>query len=191
MEVNHNFPCVILAGGKSSRMEEDKSLLPFGNFDTLIEYQYNKLSKIFSEVYISSKINKFNFTNNLILDNSNVYSPMIALQAILNKFNHKVFIITVDIPLVYEESITELIINSNNHDITIATTKDRTHNLCGVFCRNLLKRIDDLIKKDIHKINFLIKNSNTSYISFNDEEQFININTPNDYKKAMDTYKKY
>jgi molybdopterin-guanine dinucleotide biosynthesis protein A len=44
--------CVIFAGGKSSRMGEDKSLLPFGTFSSLAEYQYNRLSNIFDIVYI-------------------------------------------------------------------------------------------------------------------------------------------
>ena len=52
---------VILAGGKSSRMQQDKALLPFGEVNSLAEFQYRRLSKIFSKVYISSKYNKFDF----------------------------------------------------------------------------------------------------------------------------------
>jgi molybdopterin-guanine dinucleotide biosynthesis protein A len=36
----------------------------------------------------------------------------------------------------------------------------------------------------MHKINFLVKNSQTKYKEFDDEDQFININTPDEYQKA-------
>ena len=167
-------------------MGEDKSFLPFGEFNSLIQFQHNKLSKIFSNVFISSKINKFDFKANLILDeNSEVSSPMIALQSILNKFDDKVFIITVDTPLIKEETIKKIVKNSTEYEITIAQDSEKIHNLCGVFSKCLLNRIDRYINDDIHKINYLVKNSITQYISFNNVEQFININTANDYKEAQ------
>ncbi len=172
-------------------MGEDKSFLPFGKYPTLIEYQYNKLSQVFSKVYISSKTDKFDFTANLILDNEDISSPMVALQSILKKFNNKVFIITVDIPLVKQETINTLVKNSNNYDITIAADKDKIHNLCGIFSKDLLNKINTYLIDNIHKINYLIKNSKTNYINFEDSSQFININTKEEYKKALTIYKKY
>jgi molybdopterin-guanine dinucleotide biosynthesis protein A len=180
-----DFPCVILAGGKSSRMGEDKSLLPFGKYDSLIQYQYEKLSKIFNNVYISCKNNKFNFEANLILDENSISSPMIALEAILQKFNKKVFIISVDIPFVEENTIRTLVSKSNSYDITIAKDTNHSHNLCGVYDINTLISIDQCIQKEIHKINYLIKNSKSQEIIFDDNNQFLNINTKNDYQKAL------
>jgi molybdopterin-guanine dinucleotide biosynthesis protein A len=182
-----NIPCIILSGGKSSRMGKDKSLLPFGKFDTLVEYQYQKLSKIFQKVYISTKTNKFNFEADLILDNITIISsPMVALQSILKEIKtQKVFIITVDTPFIKKETISKLIKQSSNFDITIAQDKNKTHNLCGVFSKNILPMIDDLIINDIHKINFLIKKTHSIYISFDDTKQFLNINTSCDYQMAI------
>jgi len=42
-----DIPCVILCGGKSSRMGEDKALLPFGEYSTLVQYQYERLQSVF------------------------------------------------------------------------------------------------------------------------------------------------
>ncbi|OQR40703.1 molybdenum cofactor guanylyltransferase [Aliarcobacter cryaerophilus] len=157
------IPCVILSGGKSSRMGEDKSLLPFSSSNTLIQYQYERLKPYFKEIYISSKNNKFDFIDekSLILDeNKDIYSPILALDTIFKKFeNKKVFIITVDSPFVKIKTIEKLINHSNNFDITIAQTSQKTHNLCGVFSNNLNETIEKMIKNDIHKINYLVKNS--------------------------------
>jgi molybdopterin-guanine dinucleotide biosynthesis protein A len=183
------IPCVILAGGKSSRMKEDKALLSFGQYDTLIQYQYEKLSLIFENVYISSKVDKFVFLknkNSIIYDKDNISSPMVALKYIFQTIkSSKVFIISVDTPLVLEQTIHSLINNSQSFDITIAQTKDKTHNLCGVFSISLATKTSKCIEKGIHKINYLIKQSNTNYINFKDEIQFLNINTKEDYAKAM------
>jgi molybdopterin-guanine dinucleotide biosynthesis protein A len=182
-----NIPCVILSGGKSSRMGKDKSLLPFGEFNTLIQYQYQKLSKIFRKVYISTKINKFDFEADLILDdNVNIFSPMIALQSILKGLKaQKVFIITVDIPFVEKETILSLIKKSSNFDITIAQDKNKIHNLCGVFDKNTLSTINDLLINNIHKVNFLVKKTHATYINFSNTKQFFNINTQEDYQMAI------
>ena len=65
----YDIPCVIFAGGKSSRMKKDKSLLPFGGFDTLTQFQLFCLQKLFKTVYISCKDkSKFNFEASFIED---------------------------------------------------------------------------------------------------------------------------
>ncbi|OCL97184.1 molybdenum cofactor guanylyltransferase MobA [Arcobacter porcinus] len=183
------IPCVILSGGKSQRMGEDKSLLPFGSSNSLIEYQYNRLKPYFSDTFISSKTNKFLFlkdSSKLILDeNKDIYSPILALQTILKRFD-KVFIITVDTPFVRIETIKELIENSDNYDVVIAKDEEKIHNLCGVFSNSCLKNINLMIEENIHKINYLIKQTNFKEINFNYKNEFININNRTEYQRAID-----
>lgn len=173
-------------------MGEDKSLLPFSSSNTLIEFQFNRLKPYFKDIYISSKNDKFDFLKDktkLILDkNQEVYSPILALQTILEKFD-KVFIITVDTPLIKISSIEKLIENSNNFDITIAQTEEKTHNLCGIFSKNINTIINSMIKDDIHKINYLVKNSKFQIINFNNEDEFLNINEKKEYEKALNIIK--
>ena len=184
------IPCVILSGGKSSRMGEDKSLLPFSTSNTLIEYQYKRLKPYFKDIYISSKIDKFDFLEKefLILDeNKEIFSPILALNTIFNKFpNQKIFIITVDTPFVSIQTISNLINQSLDVDICIGETQDKTHNLCGVFSSNINGFIKDMIKNDIHKIFYLIKNNNHKIIHFDNNDEFININNKNEYQKSLE-----
>ena len=180
--------CVILSGGKSSRMGEDKSLLPFSSSKTLIQYQYDRLKPYFKNIYISSKVDKFDFLEKefLILDeNKDIFSPILALDTIFDKFkNQKIFIITVDTPLVTIDSISKLIEESQNYDICIAQT-EKTHNLCGVFSSNISLTIKNMIETDIHKINYLIKNNNYNIVNFSDNSEFININNQDEYQESL------
>jgi molybdopterin-guanine dinucleotide biosynthesis protein A len=147
--------CVILCGGKSSRMGEDKSLLPFSFSNSLTQYQFDRLKPYFKNIYLSSKTDKFDFisANELILDeNKDIFSPILALNTIFDKLkNQKVFIITVDTPLVSIESISKLIDESKDVDICVAQT-EKIHNLCGVFSSNISSTIKNMIENDIHKI---------------------------------------
>jgi molybdenum cofactor guanylyltransferase len=186
--------CVILCGGKSSRMGEDKALLPFSSSNSLTQYQYERLKPFFKEIYLSSKINKFNFLEDesLILDeNKEIFSPILALNTIFNKLKkQKVFIITVDTPFVSIESISKLIEESDGVDICVAQT-EKIHNLCGIFSSNISKSIDFMIENDIHKIGYLIKNNNSKIVTFPDNNEFININNQDDYKKSKLYISKY
>lgn len=189
-----SVPIVILCGGKSSRMESDKSLIPFDNHPTLTQYQYNKYSKSFKNIYISSKENKFAFINleEIILDKSPIYSPMVALNSIFEYLNEeKIFIISVDMPLIELNTIFKIIDFSIKSDYEIVIAKDdkNSHNLCGVFDKSIKSKIEDCLKKDIHKINYLIKNSNFYEFYFENSHQFLNINYPNDYEKAKNMLK--
>lgn len=168
-------------------MEEDKSLLPFAS-KTLIQYQYERLKPYFKDVYISSKVDKFDFLDKkyLIIDeNKEVFSPILALDTIFKIFqNQKIFIITVDSPFVSIETISKLINESKDCDICIAQT-EKTHNLCGIFSSNISISIKTMISNNIHKVFYLIKNNKFKIIQFHNNGEFTNINNKNDYKEAL------
>jgi molybdopterin-guanine dinucleotide biosynthesis protein A len=180
-----HIPCVILSGGKSSRMGEDKSLLPFGASKTLIEFQHDKLSKIFKNIYISSKSDKFDFPCKIIYDTSEIYSPMVALHSIFQFLDdEKIFIISVDTPLLEENTIHKLIEKSSdkNFDVTVCQDNDKIHNLIGIFDKTILGKMSEMLKGNDHKINTLLtQKMKLQIILFDDNKQFSNINTKEDY----------
>ena len=180
--------CVILSGGKSSRMGEDKSLLPFSSSQTLIQYQYDRLKPYFKNIYISSKTDKFNFLekDSLILDkNKDIFSPILALDTIFEKFkDQKIFIITVDTPFVSVDSIYKLIKESKDYDICVAQT-EKTHNLCGVFSSNISLTIKTMIENDIHKIAYLINKNENKILKFPNNSEFLNINNKEEYEESL------
>ncbi len=178
-------PCVILAGGKSSRMKTDKALLPFKHYNSLCEYQVVRLKPLFSSLYVSCKSDKFDFEVDLILDSEEAYSPMIALKNILFKFHDEsIFIIGVDIPFVCEEEIHMLYSYVNNYDAIIPKTPKFTHQMCGFYHSKLATLSEKLVKNNEHKIRNLLEKSHVKYVDFYHEEVFSNLNFLDDYNKA-------
>jgi len=185
-----DIPCVIFAGGKSSRMGEDKSLLPFGAFDTLTQFQLSRLSQIFKTVYISCKDkSKFNFTANFIEDvkSENVFAPTAGfISAFQNLHVDSFFALSVDSPFVSEDEISKIIeADTPDVDATIAKTISGIQPMCGIYHRSLEAKFIDMLREDNHKLGFLLKSSNTSYVEFEDEKAFLNLNHPHEYQEAL------
>ncbi len=183
-------PCVIFAGGKSSRMGEDKSLLPFGGFDTLTQYQLSKLSKIFKTVYISCKDkSKFDFKADFIEDvqTDNVFAPTAGFVAIFEKLKtDRFFAISVDAPFISEKEINQIShVDILECDATIAKTAFGMQPMCGIYHRSLQNEFIHMLKNDNHKLGQLLKTHKTNFVFFEDEKPFLNLNHPHEYKEAV------
>jgi len=185
-----NIPCVIFAGGKSSRMGEDKSLLPFGSFDTLTQYQLSKLSKIFKTVYISCKDkSKFDFEADFIEDvqTDDVFAPTAGFVAIFEKLKtDRFFAISVDAPFISEKEINQILhVDTSEYDATIAKTTYGIQPMCGIYHRSLQNEFVFMLKNDNHRLSQLLKTHKTNIIFFEDEKPFLNLNHPHEYKEAV------
>ncbi len=188
------IPCVIVAGGKSSRMGSDKALLPFGGFKTLTQYQIKRIAPWFQSLHVSCKSrDKFDFDASFIVDTKEFseFSPLVAIYSILKKFSTPVCILSVDTPFVRQEVFLKMYQSlSKDTDAIIARTNGKSHQLCAIYSPSLLPKIEKNLKKNQHKIRELFVDSNIKYIDFGDEIAFINLNRKDEYQKALDLLKK-
>jgi len=184
---------VILAGGKSSRMGQDKALLPFGGYNSLAEYQYQKLKKIFNSVYISTKDNKFDFDAKLIYDKYQDSSPLVAIVSIFEELNCDAFLLlSVDIPFVDLKDIEKLIQSYNqnsDYDVYVIKSGNGIEPTAAIYSKTILKNAKKMLDANNHKLTELILQNNYKLIKCDNKENFININTKNDYLKSLN--KKY
>jgi len=184
-------PCIIFAGGKSSRMGEDKALLPFGSYSSLAHYQYERLSKIFQRVYISTKESgKFNFNANFITDipsQQETYAPTAGFIAMYEKLDgEKFFVLSVDAPFVDTAVINKLFeADKNSVDATIAKTRRGIQPMCGIYHRTLQNQFNKMAEQNNHKLGLMLKNSNSRYVFFENEKTFLNLNHPHEYQEAL------
>jgi len=185
-----DIPCIIFAGGKSSRMGEDKSLLSFGAFGTLTEFQLDRLGKIFKNVYISCKDrSKFSFEAEFIEDikTDSLYAPTAGFLSVFEHLRcESFFVISVDSPFVSEYEIKKIVeSDKTDADATIAKTARGIEPMCGIYHRSLEKKFTLMLQEDNHRLGFLLKTSNTVYVQFEDEKPFLNLNHPHEYQEAL------
>ena len=187
----NKIPCILFAGGKSSRMGEDKALLPFGGYDTLGEYQYRRLQKIFPKVYISTKNpDKFSFQADFIVDKNDIFAPTAGFVAAFEALDcERFFVLGVDMPFVDEEVITPLLQADNARcDATLALSRNGVESLCGIYHRSMQPHFEAMLQKGQHKLRKLLGEVDTVLVPFEKEEAFFNLNKPSEYQKAKELY---
>jgi len=178
---------VIFAGGKSSRMGKDKSLLPFGKHKTLTAFQHEKLQKLFKTVYISTKEEKFDFDAKLIKDCYEDSSPLVALLSIFETLHvDEIFVLSVDAPFV-DNTIIEQIMNINlsQHDAIIARSPSGPQPLCGRYKQSILPLLKAYYAKGDHKLQHLLSHAKTLAVNHEDDLAFTNLNYPTEYTEAL------
>ncbi|QQS38054.1 MAG: molybdenum cofactor guanylyltransferase [Ignavibacteriales bacterium] len=196
----NNITGIVLAGGKSSRMGVDKSLLTINN-KTLVEITFDSLSKIFHRVIIiSDKENKFDLNGaEQFEDIFTNLGPLGGIHSGLKHSNDNLnFVISCDLPMVSNELITYLCEHHGNHDVTIPQFSGQIHFLCGVYSRICIQLIEAIFhsgrndaEPGLKNFNFSIKKlvaSLQANIVISDKLHFIsplhffNVNTPEDLR---------
>lgn len=182
-----NRIAVIFAGGKSSRMGEDKALLSFGGFNSLAEYQYVRLSKIFDRVYISAKSNKFDFDVEVIEDCYEESSPLVGIVSVFESLDiAEIFVLSVDAPFVDRATIEKIYGDALlSKDIIVASSPNGVEPLCGIYRRTILPKAKESLKQGNHRLQSLLGSVETQIVEFNREEIFMNLNYPKEYQIAI------
>lgn len=131
----NNITGIILSGGKSIRMGENKSLMKLGN-KTIIEHVKDLMQSLFSKVIlITNDPDDYKFLNLEMF--KDIYFRMGPLAGIHSGITHsttdKNFIISCDIPLMTTEMIKYLVEYKTNKPITIAKADGFIQQLCGIY----------------------------------------------------------
>ncbi|WP_180762704.1 molybdenum cofactor guanylyltransferase MobA [Helicobacter sp. 12S02232-10] len=184
--------CVILAGGKSSRMGVNKALLPFDGEKSLIVYQYKKMSKIFKNVCIScKKEGVFDLDAVFLYEKSDIFSPLIGIENAFNTLGaSKIFFVSVDTPFLKSVTIEKLCDVWSGYDIVYPKTKEKSHYLIGLWDQNVCKALSQAIQNKEYKVGRMISRLNSFGIEFQDNKEFSNLNTYGDYLKALEMIRK-
>ncbi len=184
-----NIPCVLLAGGKSSRfinsIQTNKALMPFESYFSLLEYQYTRLLKLFKKVIISAKKSYELNAPYLLERESDLFSPLFGIyNAFLILQTPYIFFIPIDTPLVSFESIKALC-GIKNFSVVYAKSPTKEHYLISLWHQNNLNALSHALKTQNYRLSDLVKNTSSVAMHFNKEEEFLNLNTLKDYELAV------
>ena len=181
---------VILAGGKSSRIGQDKGLISV-NGKPMVQHLIDiaKVLKL-NTIIIANNSDYESFNIPVYEDDYKEIGPLGGIHAgFKNTQTSKIFVLSCDTPFITAGLIKYIIEASNLYDITIPRHGSKTHPLIGIYTRDTVKPLLNTISHKKLKVMTLIDNLNSSIVDVTElfsSEIFENINTQKDlYAKVQ------
>lgn len=177
---------IILAGGKSSRMGEDKAMLSY-NGTPFIDHIIHIASQITDTILLVSDHPEHQAIKNAAVI-KDVYANKGPLSGLYSGLSHskttRNLVLSCDIPMIKLDVLKFLITNFNkDYQAIIATVNDRIMPLVGIYTKDCISISKELIEKnDLKMMNFIDRLHSVNYIEIPNQmkEQLSNINTPQD-----------
>jgi len=180
---------IIMAGGKSTRMGQDKALLSINGVPA-IRYVCDQLKPYFDEILISSNNPKEHGIDaiKVVLDEIDGKGPLVGIASALRVSQNQInFVIACDIPEVDITAVKQLISKIDGFDAVIPKTgPSRYEPLFAVYRKNVLAEIDKAITGEKYRIIEALENCKVNYIDFHGDLRLRNLNTINDYREFLD-----
>jgi len=186
--INLPATAIIMAGGESSRMGIDKSMLSIKG-QSIIEVICEQLRGSFDEILISAnQVDKFAFLGfKVVPDKVPDRGPLMgiasALEASTNEFN---FVIACDIPKINLSCVNKMLTEAieNRADIVVPETgKEKYEPLFAIYRKSTLGAINKTLSSGKNKITDVFTLCTVKYIEMEGSDWFINLNTMADYEE--------
>lgn len=188
-----NISAMILSGGKSSRMGQDKASLKW-NQTSMIEHLANELKcDRISEVFISAAHEGDYAKTGLpvVADEHEGIGPLEGIRrGLLYAKEEYLFVCAVDMPFVSGKtalSLTERVCPEYN--AYVFREGGRIHPVCAIYHKSVLPVIEMLIRDGNYKISELLDRVQTFYVDLEesglDKKNLVNVNTPEEYANLV------
>ncbi|MCE7992874.1 MAG: molybdenum cofactor guanylyltransferase [Roseivirga sp.] len=175
---------IILAGGKSLRMGEDKGLVRLNN-KPLISYAIDALRPLVSELLIVANgpgYEPFGYPviPDLIPESGPLGGTVTGLTDSNSEWN---LVLSCDTPFVSTKLFEHLLSNVNNYQAVLPRHKGELEPLTGLYNKNCLKQLEEFIADRQLKMRWAVQQLNLKEViidsqnSFYEDQLFQNINT--------------
>lgn len=189
--------CIILAGGKGTRLDGKGKLNQKLNNKTLLEHVYDRIKNQFNLIAINVNDEKrsTDLELELIFDKfSGNIGPLAGIHSALYYGNDKlgkngyVFTVPVDTPFLPKDLARRLYDNiiKYNSDVVMAKSGDRVHPTVAIWKNSLKSKLELKINKGIRKIDLFTSELKVTLVEWKISklDPFYNINNYDDLKKA-------
>lgn len=184
---------IILSGGKSSRLGQEKGLADF-NGKPLIQYAIDVLKPISDKIIISANNQLDEYTSfgyEVVQDQVRGIGPLGGIIASLKKSVTRYnFVLSCDTPFVPAELFSYLLNSIENFQVAVPKHGEKLFEpLCAVYATNVIWDMQHCIETQNYRLHHFLKESNARFVPihnklpFYHEEMFVNMNTQKDIQK--------
>lgn len=182
---------LVLTGGKSERMKEDKALLQYKG-GPHAKYLYDLLSHHCDEVYLSARSGQWDESElaglPMIEDSVDGSGPIVGMLSAFNKKPEANWIVLAcDLPFLNSETINELLNNYDPNRLGVAfknVDKGFAEPLCALYTPKARKLFEKALKEDIRCPVKVLKETNVLRLDQKGTINLANANTPEEFKGA-------
>ncbi len=187
MDLKTNVSGLVLAGGRSSRMGQDKGLINFRGA-ALVEYAINALRPYCSEVLLSANSDIYKRFNLKVLKDSYIdYGPLAGIyEGLKNSSNEWVLVTTCDMPNINHQVVEAIVSNiTDDYDCIVAASEKGIQPLVACYHKRLLPLIKGLLDDRKLKMMLFVEQRKVKYVAMNHLEDeffglFANLNQQSD-----------
>ncbi len=194
------FYGLVLIGGKSSRMKMDKYDLEYhGKMQFM--HSYEMLKPFCDEVFISSRLDQTddtklkNYPQIFDLDPFEGIGPMGGILSAMTQHPEATWLVLAcDLPYLTENHLKTLMDKRNKKKLAtayISKTDDLPEPLCTIYETNSLDYLIQYFKNGKNCPRKFLMKHNVELINQLDKMGLLNVNVPEDYRKAKSYFSKY
>ena len=178
---------IILAGGDSTRMGQDKNMLPI-NERPMIEHIYKQLAPYFSQIIISANDEaRYSFVDAPVIQDEVVgKGPLMGISSTLRaSINEVNFVIACDMPEIDIDYVRAMLRQARDYDAVVPQVGPKHYEpLFAVYNKKALPLIGRALESGISGVVEALSYCNVKYIDLS-SKRFENINTMGDYQSFI------
>ena len=198
--LNDDVTAFVMAGGRSTRMGQDKATLDFGGL-SLLEHAIASARAVTPRVKIVGSANAFASFGPVVEDFYRGQGPLGGIHAALRSSHTELnLILAVDMPLLEPRLFEFLILKARQSKamVTVPSAAGRFQTLCAVYCRAFAEVTESALREGKNKIDMLF--SGIEICTIKEPELlaagfspllFTNLNTPEEFERAQQARKSH
>jgi molybdopterin-guanine dinucleotide biosynthesis protein A len=179
---------IILSGGLSLRMGEDKGVIQLDEYK-MVEKIIRLMDPFCDKLIISANNSNYDkFGLKVVNDKTDRIGPIGGIISCMREENSNFYLVmSCDTPNISNFTIAQLFDNLNNFDVVVYKQNNRIEPLISLFSKSATGKMEEEVKNKNFKLQDVIKKLNYNAILLEDNEktkrEFLNINAKEDLKK--------
>ncbi len=184
--MQHEAAAIILAGGESRRMGQDKSLLPVSG-RPMIQRIEGQLAPMFDEILVgANEPGKYPFLQaRIVPDRARGMGPLMGILSCLAASGHDLnFLTGCDIPDMHAGFIMQMLREAEGYDIVMPLSADnRPEPLFAVYRKSVIPHAEAVLARGGRRIAELFDCVKTRFVSLPQTGWYKNLNTMEEYRQ--------